>query len=106
MDAAIKHCTTGVGIWEWASNDEGGEPDVVLACAGDVPTLETLAAVDPAAATARSSGPGRERGRPHDAAAAERAPARASDREFDTIFTTDKPIDLRLPRLPVARSTA
>ncbi|MCB9642654.1 MAG: phosphoketolase family protein [Myxococcales bacterium] len=44
MDAAIKHCTTGLGIWEWASNDEG-EPDVVMACAGDVPTMETLAAV-------------------------------------------------------------
>jgi xylulose-5-phosphate/fructose-6-phosphate phosphoketolase len=46
MDAAVKHCTAGIGIWEWASNDRGGEPDVVLACAGDVPTLETLAAVD------------------------------------------------------------
>jgi xylulose-5-phosphate/fructose-6-phosphate phosphoketolase len=46
MDAAIKHCTTGLGIWEWASNDKGDEPDVVMACAGDVPTLETLAAVD------------------------------------------------------------
>lgn len=46
MDAAIKHCTTGLGIWEWASNDRGGEPDVVMACAGDIPTLETLAAVD------------------------------------------------------------
>jgi xylulose-5-phosphate/fructose-6-phosphate phosphoketolase len=45
MDAAIKHCTTGIGIWHWASNDAGGEPDVVMACAGDVPTLETLAAV-------------------------------------------------------------
>ena len=45
MDAAIKHCTTGVGIWDWASNDQGVEPDVVMACAGDVPTLETLAAV-------------------------------------------------------------
>ncbi len=46
MDAAIKHCAAGLGIWGWASNDEGGEPDVVMACAGDVPTLETLAAVD------------------------------------------------------------
>jgi xylulose-5-phosphate/fructose-6-phosphate phosphoketolase len=46
MDAAVKHCTAGIGIWEWASSDRGGEPDVVLACAGDVPTLETLAAVD------------------------------------------------------------
>ena len=44
MDEAILHCTTGIGIWDWASNDEEGEPDVVLACAGDIPTLETLAA--------------------------------------------------------------
>jgi xylulose-5-phosphate/fructose-6-phosphate phosphoketolase len=46
MDAAVKHCTAGLGIWTWASNDEGGEPDVVMACAGDVPTEETLAAVE------------------------------------------------------------
>ncbi len=46
MDDAIKHCTAGVGIWDWASNDRDVEPDVVMACAGDVPTLETLAAVD------------------------------------------------------------
>jgi xylulose-5-phosphate/fructose-6-phosphate phosphoketolase len=46
MDEAIKHCTAGIGIWEWASNDKGSEPDVVMACCGDVPTLETLAAVD------------------------------------------------------------
>lgn len=46
IDAAIKHCTKGVGIWGWASNDNDGETDVVMACAGDVPTLETLAAVD------------------------------------------------------------
>ena len=46
MDAAIKHCTAGIGIWEWAQNDRGSEPDVVMACCGDVPTLETLAAVD------------------------------------------------------------
>jgi xylulose-5-phosphate/fructose-6-phosphate phosphoketolase len=45
MDEAVEHCTKGIGIWEWASNDQGGEPDVVMACAGDVPTLETLAAV-------------------------------------------------------------
>jgi xylulose-5-phosphate/fructose-6-phosphate phosphoketolase len=45
-DEAVEHCATGLGIWEWASNDEGGEPDVVMACCGDVPTLETLAAVD------------------------------------------------------------
>ena len=45
MDAAVKHCTAGLGIWQWASNDENSEPDVVMACAGDVPTLETIAAV-------------------------------------------------------------
>ena len=44
MESAIKHCTAGIGIWEWASTDRGAEPDLVLACAGDVPTLETLAA--------------------------------------------------------------
>jgi len=45
MDAAVKHCTEGIGIWQWASNDQSTEPDVVMACCGDVPTLETLAAV-------------------------------------------------------------
>ncbi|HLT77536.1 MAG TPA: phosphoketolase family protein [Ferrovibrio sp.] len=45
MDAAIRHCTAGLGIWRWASSDDGGEPDAVLACAGDIPTVETLAAV-------------------------------------------------------------
>src|SRR3954471_14454193 len=45
MDEALKHCTAGIGIWEWASNDKDSEPDVVMACAGDIPTLETLAAV-------------------------------------------------------------
>ncbi len=45
-DAAIKHCSAGIGIWEWASNDQHGKPDVVMACCGDVPTIETLAAVD------------------------------------------------------------
>ena len=46
MDQAIKHCTAGLSIWDWASNDQGHEPDVVMACCGDVPTMETLAAVD------------------------------------------------------------
>ena len=45
-DEALKHCTKGIGIWQWASNDQGSDPDVIMACAGDVPTLETLAAVD------------------------------------------------------------
>lgn len=46
IDAAVRHCTTGLGVWTWAGNDEGATPDVVMACAGDVPTLETMAAVD------------------------------------------------------------
>jgi xylulose-5-phosphate/fructose-6-phosphate phosphoketolase len=46
MEQAIEHCAAGLGIWEWASSDQGGEPDVVMACCGDVPTLETLAAVE------------------------------------------------------------
>ncbi len=46
MSSAIKHCTSGIGIWEWASNDKGADPDVVLACCGDVPTIETLAAAE------------------------------------------------------------
>lgn len=45
MDAAIKPCTAGIGIWEWASHDKGGEPDVVMPCAGGILTLETVAAV-------------------------------------------------------------
>jgi len=45
MDAAIKHCSTGIGIWEWASNDQDSKPDVIMACCGDVPTIETLAAI-------------------------------------------------------------
>ena len=45
MDAAVEHCTEGIGIWQWASNDQDATPDVVMACCGDVPTLETLAAV-------------------------------------------------------------
>ena len=45
MDQAVKHCTQGIGIWQWASNDQGAEPDVVMACCGETPTLETLAAV-------------------------------------------------------------
>ena len=94
MDQAIKHCTAGIGIWEWASNDQGGEPDVVMACCGDVPTLETLAAVD----LLREHAPGAQgsrdqRGRPDDAAAGERASRTdCSDADFDALFTTDKPI--------------
>jgi xylulose-5-phosphate/fructose-6-phosphate phosphoketolase len=93
MDAAIKHCTGGVGIWEWASNDEHGDPDVVMACAGEVPTLETLAAVD----LLRSRFPGL-RVRVVNVVdlmtlqPASEHPHGLSDREFDAIFTHDKPI--------------
>jgi xylulose-5-phosphate/fructose-6-phosphate phosphoketolase len=92
MDAAIRHCTAGVGIWDWASNDQGAEPDVVMVCAGDVPTLETLAAVDflrqnlPAlrirvvnVVDLMTLQPSSEH--PHGLA----------DKDFDSIFTTDKP---------------
>jgi xylulose-5-phosphate/fructose-6-phosphate phosphoketolase len=93
IDQAVLHCERGLGIWEWASNDEGRDPDVVLACAGDVPTLETLAAadllrqhlpdlvvrvvnvVDLMRLQSESEHP---RGLP--------------DREFDRLFTTDRPI--------------
>ena len=78
MDEAVLHCTRGIGIWEWASNDDGGEPDVVMACAGDVPTLETLARRRPAApAPARPEGAGRQRRRP-DAPAARDASTRTA----------------------------
>lgn len=45
MEQAVKHCSQGIGVWEWASNDQNEEPDLVMACCGDTPTLETLAAV-------------------------------------------------------------
>ena len=77
MDAAIAHCTNGIGIWSWASNDQGVEPDVVMACAGDVPTLETLAAVrSSATAFSRSQNSCGECCGPDDAAAAERTSPR------------------------------
>ena len=54
MDQAVKHCEAGLGIWTWASNDRGGEPDVVMACCGDVPTLETLLPSSSCASTRRT----------------------------------------------------
>jgi xylulose-5-phosphate/fructose-6-phosphate phosphoketolase len=93
MDQAIKHCTAGIGIWEWASNDQGGEPDVVMACCGDVPTLETLAAVQlmrrhlPELKIRVINVVDLMRLQP-----AEEHPHGLSDREFDVLFTTDKPI--------------
>jgi xylulose-5-phosphate/fructose-6-phosphate phosphoketolase len=93
MDAAIAHCETGLGIWQWASNDSGGEPDVVMACAGDVPTLECMAAVN----MLRQQFPALrvrvvnvvdlmtlqpDTDHPHG----------LSDAAFDALFTTDKPV--------------
>jgi xylulose-5-phosphate/fructose-6-phosphate phosphoketolase len=93
MDAAVKHCTAGLGIWPWASNDAGAEPDVVMACAGDVPTLETLAAVEMLRqhlpdlkvrvvniVDLMTLQPNTEH--PHG----------LNDRDFDALFTTDKPV--------------
>jgi xylulose-5-phosphate/fructose-6-phosphate phosphoketolase len=93
MESAIKHCSWGIGIWQWASTDQGAEPDVVMACAGDIPTLETLAAVDLL--------------RQHFADIRIRVvnvvdlmtlqpstehPHGLSDRDFDSMFTADRPI--------------
>jgi len=93
MKSAVEHCTAGVGIWPWASNDQGSVPDVVMACAGDVPTLETLAAVDLLrqhfpdlkirvvnVVDLMTLQPSSEH--PHG----------LPDREFDSIFTTDRPV--------------
>jgi xylulose-5-phosphate/fructose-6-phosphate phosphoketolase len=93
MDDAIRHCTIGLGIWEFASSDKGTEPDVVMACAGDVPTLETLAAVDwlrqripdlkirvVNVVDLMTLQPSTEH--PHG----------IPDKEYDSLFTTDKPI--------------
>jgi xylulose-5-phosphate/fructose-6-phosphate phosphoketolase len=93
MDAAIKHCTIGIGVWEWASNDRGSEPDVVMVCAGDVPTLETLAAVSllrqhvPALKVRVINVVNLMKLQPPSL-----HPHGLPDREFDTLFTTDKPI--------------
>jgi len=93
MESAVKHCTAGIGIWGWASNDQGSEPDVVMACCGDVPTLETLAAVEILrreipelkirvvnVVDLMTLQPASEH--PHG----------LSDKEFDVLFTTNKPI--------------
>ena len=93
MDRAIKHCAEGIGIWDWASNDEGGDPDVVMACAGDVPTLETLAAVSllrehlPKLKVRVVNVVDLMKLQPES-----EHPHGLPDREFDTLFTTDRPI--------------
>ena len=93
MEQAVKHCTQGIGIWQWASTDEGAEPDIVMACCGDTPTLETLAAVT----ILRGAFPElkirvvnvvdlmrlqSEEQHPHG----------LSQRDYDVLFTRDKPI--------------
>jgi xylulose-5-phosphate/fructose-6-phosphate phosphoketolase len=93
MDAAVKHCTEGVGIWGWASSDKGSDPDVVMACAGDVPTLETLAATH----YLRTQFPDLKvrvvnvvdimKLLPH-----EEHPHGLTNQEFDEIFTKDRPV--------------
>jgi len=93
MDAAIKHSSAGIGIWEWAGTDAGGEPDVVLGCAGDVPTIEVLAAVD----ILRRELPDLKLRVVNvvdlmTLQSREEHPHGLSDRDFDTLFTTDKPI--------------
>ena len=93
MDQAVKHCTQGIGIWDWASNDQGEEPDVVMACCGDTPTLETLAAVT----ILRKELPELKirvvnvvdlmKLQPHT-----EHPHGLTDMEYDMLFTQDKPI--------------
>jgi xylulose-5-phosphate/fructose-6-phosphate phosphoketolase len=93
MDAAIKHCAAGIGIFEWASSDADGEPDVVMACAGDVPTLETLAAVGllrdyfPELRVRVINVVNLLKLQPPS-----EHPHGLPDRDFDQLFTTDKPI--------------
>ena len=93
MDEAIQHCRRGLGIWDWASTDDGVEPDVVLACAGDVPTLETLAAVDllrrhlPDLKVRVVNVVDLMRLQPPS-----EHPHGLPDNEFDTIFTRDRPV--------------
>ena len=101
-DEADLHCARGAGIWEFASNDDG-RPEVVMACAGDVPTLEILAAVeDPARVTARPADPGRQRRRPDAAPGREGSPPRHARGRLRQPLRHRRPGDLRLPRLPVA----
>jgi xylulose-5-phosphate/fructose-6-phosphate phosphoketolase len=93
MESAIVHCTKGIGIWDWASNDEGGEPDVIMASAGDIPTQEALAATD----MLRKEFPDLKirfinvvdlfKLQPNS-----EHPHGLSDRDFDSLFTVDKPV--------------
>jgi len=93
MDAAVNHCTQGIGIWQWASNDQGIAPDVVMACCGDVPTLETLAAVSilrehlPKLAIRVVNVVDLMKLQPQS-----EHPHGLSDSDFDELFTKDKPV--------------
>ncbi len=93
MDSAIKHCSAGLGIWGWASNDQDGEPDVVMACAGDVPTLETLAATEllrqhlPELKIRVINVVDLMTLQPHT-----EHPHGLNDKDFDLLFTKDKPV--------------
>jgi xylulose-5-phosphate/fructose-6-phosphate phosphoketolase len=93
MDAAVKHCSEGIGIWQWASNDQQSDPDVVMACAGDVPTLETLAAVSimrehlPALKIRVVNVVDLMKLQPDT-----EHPHGLSDYDFDSLFTRDKPV--------------
>jgi xylulose-5-phosphate/fructose-6-phosphate phosphoketolase len=103
MDEAIKHCTAGVGIWEWASNDKGGEPDVVMACCGDVPTLETARCGGLAAAPrARVEDSRHQRREPDEAPAVERTSARFERPRLRHAVHEGQTHRLRVSRLPVA----
>ena len=93
MDEAIQHCSKGIGIWDWASSDQGGEPDVVMACAGDIPTMEALAAT----ALLRENFPEVKVRFVNVVDLFKLEPQTEhlhglSDRDFDSLFTTDKPI--------------
>ena len=106
MDAAVRHCAAGAGIWDWASN-ERRDPDVVMACAGDVPTLEALAAVTLLRELcARHPHPRRQRRRPDGAAAAVGASARPGRPRVRCAVHHRQAGDLRLPRLPRDRFTS
>src|SRR5699024_5350359 len=93
MDQAVKHCTQGIGIWQWASNDRGVEPDVIMACCGDTPTLETLAAVTilhhylPQLKIRVVNVVDLMKLQPHT-----EHPHGLTDEDYDAIFTKDKPI--------------
>ena len=107
MDDAVIHCTRGAGIWEWASNDSPGSPDVVMACCGDIPTLETLAAVSLLREhLPDAEGPGGQRGGPDAAGAGNRAPAWHVRRRVRRPVHHGQAGHLRLPRLPVAHPPA